>query len=54
MRFDWIIANHERIWDLALRHAWISVVPILASFLVAVPLGWWAHRTRWTRKLLLS
>ena len=44
----WFLANLDRITDLAITHLWLSVVPVVLGFAIAVPLGWWAHRhPRW-------
>jgi osmoprotectant transport system permease protein len=34
----------QYLWD----HTWLSVLPILIGFVVALPLGWLANRYRWT------
>jgi osmoprotectant transport system permease protein len=35
-------------------HTWLSVLPVLIGFVVAVPLGWLAARYRWTYPPLIS
>lgn len=35
-------------------HAWLSVVPVVLGLVVALPLGWVAHRYRWLRGPLVS
>ena len=40
----WFLDNADRIGDLTLRHLWLSVLPVLLGFLLAVPIGWWAQR----------
>nr|WP_221244091.1 ABC transporter permease [Cryobacterium roopkundense] len=42
------------IWDRTLDHLLLSVPPIILSFLIAVPLGWLAHRYRVGRGLILT
>ncbi len=42
----WLRANQDRVVDLALQHLWLSLVPVLVGLLIAIPLGWWAHRQR--------
>lgn len=41
---SWFLDNLDRIADLALRHLWLSVLPVVLGFLVAVPIGWWVQR----------
>ncbi|SFN69064.1 ABC transporter permease [Mycetocola miduiensis] len=50
----WVLANIEQIWDLTLDHIMLSVPPILLGFLLAVPIGWVAHRYRLSRGVLLT
>jgi osmoprotectant transport system permease protein len=50
----WVLANIEQIWRLALDHIALSVPPIVLGFLIAVPLGWIAHRYRATRGVILT
>jgi osmoprotectant transport system permease protein len=50
----WVLANIEQIWRLTLDHIALSVPPIVLGFLIAVPLGWIAHRYRATRGVILT
>lgn len=50
----WVLANLEQIWSLTLDHILLSVPPILVGFLLAVPIGWFAHRYRVSRGVLLT
>ena len=50
----WLGANIAEVWDLAVRHLWLSVQPIVIGFVIAVPLGMVAWRYRWLRGGLLS
>ncbi|GHD44964.1 ABC transporter permease [Mycetocola manganoxydans] len=50
----WVLANIEQIWSLTLDHILLSVPPILVGFLLAVPIGWLAHRYRVSRGVLLT
>ena len=50
----WIWSNLDFIWDRTLDHLLLSVPPIVLSFLIAVPLGWLAHRYRVSRAILLT
>ncbi len=51
---NWLINNYESIAPLLLNHLRLSVVPIVAGFAIAVPLGWLAWRFHLTRGLLLT
>lgn len=53
MRWDWIWSNSGRILELAWAHVNLSWPPILASFLLALPVGWLAHRYRPAREVLV-
>lgn len=53
MNLDWILDNRSRILDLTVQHAWLALPPVVLSFLIAVPFGWWAHRNRHARRLVL-
>ncbi len=50
----WVWSNSDLIWDRTLDHLVLSVPPILLSFVLAVPLGWLAHRYRLSRGLILT
>lgn len=54
MRFDWIITNFSRIWDLTLSHITLSIAPIVLSLLIALPIGWLAHRKKALREVLVT
>lgn len=51
---SWVIANIEQIWKLTLDHVGLSIPAIVLGFLIAVPLGWVAHRYRLSRGILLT
>lgn len=53
MRWDWLWTNSERLLDLAWTHINLSWPPILISFLLALPVGWFAHRHRPAREVLV-
>ncbi len=40
----WAIENREMILELVVRHVWLSVVPIVIGFVLALPVGWFAYR----------
>lgn len=46
MNLDWIWENLPRIGELTLNHIWLTLAPTVLGLLVALPLGWWAHRSR--------
>ena len=50
----WLVGNWEQVLDLTANHVLISMPPIVLSLLLSVPLGWWAHRRRGARRLLLT
>lgn len=50
----WVLANLGQVWRLTLDHIALSVPPILLGFLIAVPLGWIAHRYKPFRGVILT
>jgi osmoprotectant transport system permease protein len=50
----WAWENREQVLDLTLTHAWLSAVPMLLGFAVALPIGWYASRHPGSRGSLLS
>lgn len=40
----WAWDNRDRILELALTHAWLSAVPLVLGFAIALPIGWYASR----------
>ena len=53
MNWQWLAANTGRIVDLSLAHLKIAVPAIVLAFVIAVPLGWAAHRTPRLRELIV-
>lgn len=53
MNWGWLSANAGRTGSLALDHLAISAPAILLAFLVAVPLGWLAHKSGPAREMLV-
>lgn len=53
MNWGWLSANSGRTGLLALDHLAISAPAILLAFLVAVPLGWLAHKSGPAREVLV-
>ncbi len=50
----WIGANLDLIAELTINHIRLSVIPILVSFVLAIPLGWLANRNRWLRAIVIT
>jgi osmoprotectant transport system permease protein len=50
----WVVNNLDLIWELTLEHLRLSFPPIIAGFLISIPLGWFAYRFKLTRGLLLT
>lgn len=46
--------NLPQIWGFTLDHIGLSVIPIIVGFFVAVPLGYWASKSRVARSVLLT
>ena len=51
---NWLINNLGLVWTLSLEHVALSIPPVIVGFVVAIPLGWLAHRFRLTRGVLLT
>jgi osmoprotectant transport system permease protein len=50
----WAWDNREQVLDLTLTHAWLSAVPMLLGFAIALPVGWYASRHPRLRGSMLS
>lgn len=50
----WFQQNESYIWQLTVQHFWLSIIPIVLGFLIAVPLGWIASRFHRPRAVILS
>lgn len=50
----WTFANLDLIGALTLNHLRLSIIPILASFLLSIPLGWLANRNRVLRSIVIT
>jgi osmoprotectant transport system permease protein len=50
----WLFDNFDYVWSLTRRHMWLSAVPIVLGFVIAVPIGWYANRHPRLRGTLLS
>lgn len=51
---QWVWTNFDMIWSLTLAHIGLSVIPIIVGFLVSIPLGYVASRSRVARSILLT
>jgi osmoprotectant transport system permease protein len=51
---SWAWDNRDRILDLTFTHMWLSVIPIVLGFVIALPIGWYANRRRWFRGPVLG
>lgn len=50
----WVWSNLDLIWDRTLDHLLLCVPAIILSFLIALPLGWLAHRYQLSRPAILT
>lgn len=50
----WVWTNFGLIWGLTLSQIWLSVFPIVLGFVVSIPLGYLASRSRTARSILLG
>ncbi|MGB9011572.1 MAG: ABC transporter permease subunit [Aeromicrobium sp.] len=51
---NWTLNNLDLIRELTINHVKLSILPIVLSFLLAIPLGWLANRTPVTRAVVIS
>ena len=51
---SWTQENLPLIGELTLNHTRLSVIPIVASFVLSIPLGWLANRNRALRSLVIT
>lgn len=51
---NWLVNNLDVVAGHTLSHLLLALPPIVASFLLAVPLGWLANRVGWLRTPLLT
>lgn len=51
---SWLVDNIGLVWDLTVRHVWLSAVPIVLGFVIALPIGWYANRHPRLRGSLLA
>lgn len=50
----WLFDNFAYVWSLTLTHMVLSAIPIVAGFVIALPIGWYASRHPRLRGILLS
>lgn len=50
----WLLDNLPEVRDLTLRHLWLSLLPVVLGFVLAVPVGWYAARHPRLRGVVLS
>lgn len=51
---EWVIANQALIAALTLDHLRLALIPIIAGFVLAVPVGWFAVRNPRSGKIVVS
>ncbi|MFS0320249.1 ABC transporter permease [Corynebacterium striatum] len=54
MKWDWLSSNLSRLVELGIAHANLAWPPILLALLVALPIGWVAHRYRRIREIVVG
>ncbi|ART20476.1 ABC transporter permease [Corynebacterium striatum] len=54
MKWDWLSSNFSRLAELGIAHANLAWPPILLALLVALPIGWAAHRYRRIRGIVVG
>lgn len=53
MNWEWIPRNSDRILGLLGDHVYLSIIPVVAGLVLAVPLGWLASRSPVARTILV-
>jgi len=51
---NWTLNNLDLIREYTLNHIQLAIVPIVLSFVLALPLGWLANRTWWSRAVVIT
>lgn len=54
MRWDWIATNYPRLLELAWDHFMLAWPPVVAAFVLALPIGWAAHRYPRVRDVIVT
>ena len=50
----WTAGNLDLIAELTLNHVRLSIIPIIASFVLSIPLGWLANRSKVSRAIVIT
>ncbi|WP_238597038.1 ABC transporter permease [Corynebacterium heidelbergense] len=50
INIEWITTNWDVVLDLAIAHVGLAVPAILGTFILAIPIGWLAHRAGQSRR----
>lgn len=51
---NWTLSNLDLILELTLNHIRLAILPIVLSFVLALPLGWLANRNRTLRTIVIT
>lgn len=52
--FSYLADHRDTVLEYLWAHTWLSVVPVIAGLLIALPLGWLARRYRWVYPPMMS
>ena len=50
---NWLVSNADLVLELTLVQMWLSLVPLVAAFVISIPLGWVAYRYRLAGKVIV-
>ena len=50
----WTLGNLDLIAELTLNHVRLAIIPIIASFVLSIPLGWLANRSKVSRAIVIT
>lgn len=51
---NWIASNIDLILELTIEHVRLAIIPIVLSFVLAIPLGWLANRNRALKAIVIG
>ncbi len=51
---NWAVNNLDQITELTINHIRLAIIPIVLSFALAIPLGWLANRSRFSRSVVIT
>ncbi len=51
---NWTFNNLDLIRELTINHVQLAILPIVLSFVLSIPLGWLANRTRLSRAVVIT